>query len=187
MTGGILLVAFLVVAAAERVYERRFSHQAVRGERKMAWSYTVLHPIHVSLFFLTALEFFWVKREIHIWVTGVGLALWVASVAVRLTAIRTLAKFWSLHLEIREGHELVTHGIYRFVRHPAYAAILAEVASLPLVGNAYYTLALALGVYWPILLCRWWLEEKEMVEKFGERYVDYMRRVPAFLPWRCGR
>lgn len=184
MNFGIVLLVFLAFAAFERFRERRFCHQAVRGQRKMAWSYTVLHPIHIALYILTGGEYFLVKREIVWSVSALGLAMFVISVIVRLTAIRTLDRFWSLHLEIREEHKLITHGIYNHVRHPAYAAIMLEVTSIPLVGNSYYTLCLAAFVYLPILLLRWRLEEREMIEKFGERYVHYVRHVPAFIPWR---
>ena len=184
MNFGVFLVAFLVLASAERFRERQFCHRAVRGERRMAWSYTVLHPIHIALYIMTGVEYFWLRRDISWWVTATGLVMFTLSVMVRLTAIRALGRFWSLHLEIREEHKLVTGGIYAYVRHPAYAAIMLEVISIPLVGNSYYTLGVVACVYLPILLLRWRLEEREMIGKFGKVYVDYIKQVPAFVPWR---
>jgi len=181
MYGG-FLVGFLVVVAAERAYERRFFHRAVRGERKMEWSYRALHSLMITIWIVTAVEYFSMKRPICWWATGVGLALFVIALVVRLTAIRELGRFWSLYLEIRPEHELITTGIYRYLRHPAYLAIMLEVIAVPLVGNAYYTLILSIGVYIPILLIRWHGEEREMVVRFGERYTQYCREVPAFLP-----
>ena len=117
-------------------------------------------------------------------VTALGLVLFLISGVVRFTAIRTLGKFWSLHLEIREGHQLIRGGIYQYVRHPAYAAIMLEVISIPLVGNAYSALLVAVGLYIPLLLIRWRREEVEMVAKFGRQYETYRHAVPAFIPWR---
>jgi protein-S-isoprenylcysteine O-methyltransferase Ste14 len=73
------------------------------------------------------------------------------------------------------------------MRHPAYSAIMLEVISIPLVGNAWWVLAISVGAYIPLLLARWWREEREMVGKFGEAYEQYRREVPAFLPWRLPR
>ena len=184
MNFGVFLVVFLLLASAERFRERQYCHRAVRGERKMAWSYMVLHPVHVALYPMTTVEYFWRHRDISWGVTTAGLVMFAMSVMVRLTAIRALGRFWSLHLEIREEHQLVTDGIYRYVRHPAYAAIMLEVISIPLVGNSYYTLGVVTCIYLPILLLRWRLEEREMIGKFGNGYVQYMKQVPAFIPWR---
>lgn len=178
------MTAFLVVAAGERFYERRFSHDAVRGERKMSWSYAVLHPLHILIYLATGAEYFWLHREVNWPVMAIGLILFVTSLALRLTAIRTLGRFWSLHLEIRPNHELVRDGIYRYVRHPAYLAIMLEVVAIPLVVNSYYTLLLSLGLYLPVLLWRWRCEEREMIGKFGGQYIRYCKEVPAFVPWR---
>ena len=177
------LILFLVVAMAERTYERRYSHQAVRGERKMDWSFTAFHTLHLVIYFGTAVENLLRHRPAAWLVTGAGLGLFVVSAIVRLIAIRTLGRFWSLHLEIRDGHQLVRSGIYEYVRHPAYSAIMLEVISIPLVGNAYYTLLGALGLYIPLLFSRWRREEVEMVAKFGAQYESYRQTVPAFIPW----
>lgn len=185
MKFGWFLIGFLAFAVAERVYERRFSHRAVRGIRKMEWSFAAFHTLHVVVFAATAAEYFWLERSINWAVTGIGLALFVVSVVVRLTAIRALGQFWSLHLEIRDEHPLVTTGIYRYMRHPAYSAIMLEIISIPLVGNAYVTLVVALCLYAPLLLVRWVREEQEMVRKFGQQYEQYRKEVPAFFPWHA--
>jgi protein-S-isoprenylcysteine O-methyltransferase Ste14 len=180
------LTIFLAAALLERVYERRFSNRAIRGEYKMEWSYVVLHNSYTAILVASAIEYFVCRRDLQWPVTIMGLGLFAVALVVRLTAIRALGKFWSLHLEIRDEHQLVMHGIYQHLRHPAYLAIMLEVTSIPLVANAFYTLALAVGAYVPFLLMRWRREEREMIAKFGERYVRYCREVPAFLPrpWR---
>jgi len=177
---------FLLVAIIERLYERRFSSQASRGSVKMSWSYTVFHILHALIYVVAGVEFFYWRRGADFsWVIAVvGLVLFGISLVVRLLAIRTLGQMWSLNLEIREGHQLVTLGIYRWMRHPAYAAIMLEVVAIPLVANAYLTMLLPLGLYIPLLLARWQREEVEMIAKFGEQYVNYRKQVWAFFPWR---
>ncbi len=176
--------AFLVCAIVERLYERRFSNQAVRGAVKMSWSYAAFHVLHALIYVLSGWEFFYWRRDGDFsWaIAGVGLALFAVSLIMRLMAIRTLGKMWSLNLEIREGHQLVTAGIYQWMRHPAYSAIMAEVIAIPLVANAYITLLIPLLLYVPLLLTRWRREEREMITKFGRQYEEYRRQVWAFLP-----
>ena len=182
-----LLLGFLTFAIVERLYERRFSQSAKSGDVKMSWSYTAFHVLHALIYVGTGLEYFVFPRVVNYPLVWVGLALFCVSLWLRVRAIRTLGQYWSLNLEIRKDHQLVRVGIYRFMRHPAYSAIMLEVVAIPLVGNAWYTLLLSVFLYIPLLLARWSIEEKEMVEKFGAAYEEYRKEVPAFWPSMPGR
>jgi protein-S-isoprenylcysteine O-methyltransferase Ste14 len=147
----------------------------------------MFYILHALIYVGTGLEYFLLRRVVVWPVVVLGLILFGVSLGLRLTAIRALGRYWSLNLEIRGDHQLVREGIYRHMRHPAYSAIMLEVISIPLVGNAWWVLVVSVGAYIPLLLARWWREEREMVGKFGEAYEQYRREVPAFLPWRLPR
>ena len=89
---------------------------------------------------------------------------------------------WSITLEIREGHRLITQGVYRFVRHPMYAALflysLGQGLVLPnrLAGPSYLV---TFGILYALRVGR---EEKMMIEEFGDEYRAYMRRTKRLLP-----
>ena len=76
---------------------------------------------------------------------------------------------------------LLTEGIYSKVRHPRYLGLMCEISATALLVNylAIYLLVLATI---PVLYLTVWLEERELVERFGEAYERYMRQVPRFLP-----
>jgi protein-S-isoprenylcysteine O-methyltransferase Ste14 len=89
---------------------------------------------------------------------------------------------WSITLEVRESHRLVTQGIYRQVRHPMYLALLLYSAGqalvLPnwIVGPSY-------GVAMALLVAfRLGPEERLMVEEFGNDYEAYRRRTKRLVP-----
>src|SRR4030095_14339258 len=55
------------------------------------------------------------------WPTFVpGVVISAGWFAVRRAAIRALGRFWSVHVEMREGHEFVTAGPFAYARHPVY-------------------------------------------------------------------
>jgi len=141
-----------------------------------------LDGLHTLIFLGGVAEYFLRRAPLDWRVVAVGVVGHAISLVVRRSAIRTLGRFWSLHLEIRPGHELVREGIYQHVRHPAYSAIMLEVIAVPLAINAYVMLVVAVGLYIPVLLARWAGEEREMVAKFGDQYREYQRTTPAFLP-----
>jgi protein-S-isoprenylcysteine O-methyltransferase Ste14 len=113
---------------------------------------------------------------------AVGWVVGLASVWIRRMAIAALGRFWSLHVEIREEHEFVQNGPFRFVRHPAYFSMLLELLSVPLICGAYFSL-LAIPLFFvPALLRRIRIEEAALVDKFGEPYREYQRTKPALFP-----
>jgi protein-S-isoprenylcysteine O-methyltransferase Ste14 len=113
------------------------------------------------------------------------IAGWVcafASFIIRRRAIAALGRFWSLHVEIREKHEFVRNGPFRFVRHPTYSSMILELAALALICNAVWTLLAIPLLFGPVLYKRLTLEEEALIEKFGEEYRQYQEATPALFP-----
>jgi len=94
-----------------------------------------------------------------------------------------LGRNFSARLKVREGHGLVSAGVYARVRHPMYAAFwmwaLAQTLLLPnwLVGPA------GLAGFGVLFFCRVGREERMMLETFGEDYRAYMIRTKRIVPW----
>ena len=76
---------------------------------------------------------------------GTLAALYVALQGVRLWAIASLGPYWSTRVVTLPGAPLVKRGPYRFLRHPIYAVVVAEIALLPLAFGAWL-LALAFSL-----------------------------------------
>lgn len=93
-----------------------------------------------------------------------------------------LGRNWSITLEMREEHQLVTWGIYRYVRHPMYGGLLAYSVGQALVVSNWIA-GPSYGVAM-VLLCAFRLgpEERMMLEAFGEDYSAYMRRTRRLVP-----
>ena len=113
-----------------------------------------------------------------------GILCAIVSFKLRWAAIAALGKFWSLHVEIRENHEFVQSGPFRFLRHPTYFSMILELASFGLICSAWWMLLLIPVAYIPALILRLRLEEPALVDKFGETYREYQRRVPMLIPYK---
>jgi protein-S-isoprenylcysteine O-methyltransferase Ste14 len=89
---------------------------------------------------------------------------------------------WSVTLEVRENHRLVTQGIYRLVRHPMYGALLLYAIGQALVvpnwlaGPSYLV---AMGI---LFAFRVGVEERMMLETFGNEYAAYMATTKRLVP-----
>lgn len=95
---------------------------------------------------------------------------------------RAIGKYWSVTLEIKEKHELVTTGVYARVRHPMYSAFfmwaLAQALLLPnwIAGPA------GLVGFGVLFFFRVGREEQMMREAFGAQYDAYVRRTKRIIP-----
>lgn len=89
---------------------------------------------------------------------------------------------WSISLELREKHQLVTQGVYRHVRHPMYLALLLYSSGQALVlpnwvaGPSY---GVAITLLFALRVCP---EERMMLEAFGKDYEAYMARTKRLVP-----
>ncbi|MEJ8571654.1 protein-S-isoprenylcysteine O-methyltransferase [Microbaculum marinum] len=96
---------------------------------------------------------------------------------------RDLGRNWSVSLEVRDQHRLITEGVYRMVRHPMYTAFfLWAVAQALLLPNWIAGLSGLVG-FGTLFLFRVFREERLMLETFGEEYRAYSARTKRLLPW----
>jgi protein-S-isoprenylcysteine O-methyltransferase Ste14 len=83
---------------------------------------------------------------------------------------------------IRKGEVLTTSGPYAYLRNPLYVGSFLIGAGLAVAGGSWLWLVLFVGffvtVYGPTIAA----EAERLTEQFGQRYVDYSRQVPAFVP-----
>jgi protein-S-isoprenylcysteine O-methyltransferase Ste14 len=107
----------------------------------------------------------------------IGALLWIRSVFA--LGADNLALLYVYHPE--EG-KVIDSNIYSILRHPVYAGVLRVGIGLALLnGNAN---AFAFAILLPLGFTGWsrLVEEKELVERFGQSYLDYRKRTPAFWP-----
>ena len=144
---------------------------------------------------LTALVLCWQPSQTVLYeVTGLlrllARAISVVAVVGISWGVRALGNFDTFGLDPIRAYlrgrplrpsNLVVRGPYLWVRHPLYFFMLALIWSCPdvnsdrLLFNVLWTLWVVLGSY---------LEEKDLVVEFGERYCQYQKKVPMLLPWK---
>jgi len=111
-----------------------------------------------------------------------GAVLCMAGLAFALWARVTLGRNWSGVVTLKEGHELVERGPYRFVRHPIYTGILTMFFATAFVQGhvAGFAGVLLMSASFWIKLGR---EEKLMLQQFPERYAAYQQRAKRIIPF----
>lgn len=106
---------------------------------------------------------------------GIALLLWARLTMGRMHAVST-----GLGAKLYSDHRLVTGGPFAFVRHPMYVGgVLCELGAL-LIYRTWSTLLISVNAF--SLMQRSRVEDKVLGEQFGEKWTEYQRRVPGWIP-----
>lgn len=110
-----------------------------------------------------------------------GLALFVPGCVLRVWPMFVLGRRFSGLVAIQPGHELVTRGLYRWIRHPSYLGMVLGLVGWVLVFRSGVGLVVT-GLGAPLLVARIELEEQLLASQFGRSYEDYRSRTWRLLP-----
>jgi protein-S-isoprenylcysteine O-methyltransferase Ste14 len=178
----IFYILFLILSSGFRIIRNRATRNREGGVVYFKPIFTVQFWLYVAVLILTIVEFFVVSPKINLFVTLSGLIIYLAGIVGREWAIKTLGEYWSADIRIKEDHKLIKDGPYRYVRHPNLVCLLLETNGLCLIPNSYWTLIFVWTIYLFSILLRMYLEERALIEKFGQEYNDYKKEVFALLP-----
>lgn len=113
------------------------------------------------------------------WLGGV---LMVISLWLFYRSHADLGQNWSATLEIRQGHELITNGVYRHIRHPMYASIFLFCLAQGLLLENWLAGWYSLFAFSVMYILRTPREERLMHDTFGDQYLIYMQNTGRLFP-----
>jgi protein-S-isoprenylcysteine O-methyltransferase Ste14 len=99
------------------------------------------------------------------------------------TAVRHLGRQFRVHAGLYEDHELVTTGPYAIVRHPIYTSLLAMLVCSLLILTPWKWAIVCLVLFLAGTEIRVHTEDALLASRFGDRFLEYQRRVRAYLPF----
>ncbi len=112
---------------------------------------------------------------------GIGIA--VLGLIIHVTAIYTLGKFFKTVIIIQDKHELIPVGLYKYFRHPSYFAGMVILLGMGLMLNNWVAFFIILIIPFLTFIYRISTEEKVLIQKFGQQYLDYKKKTWAILPF----
>jgi protein-S-isoprenylcysteine O-methyltransferase Ste14 len=112
----------------------------------------------------------------------VGGSIVAAGTGLRIWAIRILGKYFTATVQIQEEHQLIQHGPFRYIRHPSYTGAFLTAVGGAIVLEAWIGLLIATGCMLYAYYVRITTEEKALVGKFGQQYLDYQQQSSRLIP-----
>jgi protein-S-isoprenylcysteine O-methyltransferase Ste14 len=116
------------------------------------------------------------------YMTTAGIIIFLLTIILRVSALRTLRIYFNLRVALYERHVLVTDGLYTHIRHPLYAASLLTNLAFVLIFNSWGALLLVVLLVSPAVWYRVKIEEKFLLKHFKLDYEEYAKRSKYFIP-----
>jgi len=191
LTPMIAKIAFVAMAAgwyAMRIPHVRKSrrtgiaHDAMDSRERLRLAISLTGLGIIPLVYIALGEPAFGRRSFHSGVALAGIAVAIAALVMFRLTHKALGRNWSVSLQMRQDHKLITHGVYARIRHPMYTAFwLWAIAQALLLPNWIAGLSGLIG-FGTLYLLRVGPEEAMMERQFGQEYRDYMARTGRLWP-----
>ena len=156
--------------------------RSCKGPREVALLTLAWMGFLVVLIWVVSPVFSFAEYALLPWPFGAGVLCLAAGLWCLHRSHSDLGRYWSVTLELRENHRLITEGVYRHVRHPMYSALflysIGQALVIPnwVVGPSY------LVTFGILFALRIGAEELMMLEAFGDEYEAYMAKTKLLIP-----
>jgi protein-S-isoprenylcysteine O-methyltransferase Ste14 len=182
-----LILGIVAVVAIRAPYGRRSSQVKVikskRGRLEIVLlSVMWLGSVILPLLWVSTPVFSFADYPLHPAQYAAGVVLFSLGLWLFHRSHVDLSTNWSVSLDIRENHALITSGVYRRLRHPMYSAILLQAIGQALVAPNWIVGSFYLCASILMVSFRVGPEEQMMLQQFGDKYAIYMTKSQRLIP-----
>jgi protein-S-isoprenylcysteine O-methyltransferase Ste14 len=142
---------------------------------------TVIGAAGLVLYLFSPPWWTWTSIPLGEWIQWSGVVIALVPIFFVIWVHRHLDKQWSIALELREDHKLITTGPYRYVRHPMYLGVFTYTIGLMMISLDVLVILFFAFTIW-VNYRRIPREEQMLIQKFGNEYIEYIKRSGRLLP-----
>lgn len=181
---GLSVLASIII---RRPHERRNKANKIVDDQKTTLEKALLFLVYIGMMILPLIYVFtgllsFANYALPLALQLLGVASMILFAWLFYRSHKDLGQNWSVSLEIREEHTLVSTGIYSKIRHPMYTAIWFWVIGQSLLLHNYIAGLSGIAAFGLMYLLRVGPEEKMMEATFGEEYIAYKAKTGRLLP-----
>ena len=172
----------LVWLSLELLFSRRYRIKPAKDwdrHSAKAWdAANLLEPIGLILGFIGIGQIITASYLIR----PIGLTLLMTGIIIRLSAIRTLGKYFTGTVLIRTDHQLIRSGVYKHIRHPTYTGALLAHLGLGLSFSNWFSLGFSSVPFFIAAVYRMHVEDQALRDAFGQQYLQYSLTRKRLIP-----
>lgn len=169
---------------SEIYYKQKFKSET-KDQKKDKSTLNILWVVIIPSVFVaitvSKLTSFHIRNQY--WILYLGEFLIIIGVIFRWLIIKSLGKFFTVDVSIKENHQIKKEGFYRLVRHPSYLFALLTFLGLGLFLNNWLSLFIALVPVFLAFSYRIKVEEQVLIQQFGNEYLEYKQKTKKLIPF----
>jgi protein-S-isoprenylcysteine O-methyltransferase Ste14 len=180
-----IIVLDQIVAFADVMIRPATPREDMDTTTRMVGLLFLLHPFFLGILFYESL----LLTPILLpaldtpFISYIGIIVYIAGGMIVLRSRVQLGRYGDGTPALKEGHQLLTEGIYNHIRHPLYSGGMLGRIGLGLAFRGYIGAILFVLVYFIIFRKRMEIEEQSLISEFGEEYEEYMKRTKRLFPY----
>lgn len=183
----IYLTGFIILLIIRLFYRWRARATQIVESRKttsliLLDSLAIVGVILIPLIYIFTPLLNFADYQLPSWVGWTGAVVFALALLLLWRSHADLGRNWSQTLELRREHQLISSGVYKYVRHPMYAALWLVGIACALLLHNWIAGWSNLASFIPLYFCRVPREEQMMLDQFGEVYQAYMNRTGRVIP-----
>ena len=182
----VYFIEYILIGVIRKVYTKKYARMNAIKERKNLVEIILLSLNGIAMIiplvyvFSPVLDF--ANYKLHDSVAWAGSIIMLFAAWILWRSHADLGSNWTFTVSVREKHTLVTSGIFKYIRHPMYAAhLIWAIAQIMMLNNwiAGYSFII---VMIPLYLSRVNKEEQMMIDEFGDEYRNYIKKTGRLIP-----
>jgi len=183
----VFLIGFIIYVFIRGVFKQRTKHtekviRNVTALEKILMAIVIPGALLLPMVYLFTPWLAFADYHLPPFAPWCGVLLMTLALWVFWRSHADLGLNWSVTLEVRRGHQLVKHGVYRSIRHPMYASIWLWCLAQGLILENWLAGWYALVAFALMYFLRTPREEQMMCDFFGDEYRNYMRETGRLVP-----
>ena len=162
-----------------------FKRKKTKQRETVLQRFGYILPPAAAFYLVSRADFRWLhERFIPAGPLGewIGVFLTAAGIGIAVWARWHLGTNWSGTVTLKEGHELIRTGPYRFIRHPIYTGILLALVGTMATWMGEVRGLLAVATAWVSFYFKARREESFLSKEFGSGFADHKQHTGMFLP-----
>lgn len=181
------LIFYVSIAAwflSEIYYKQKFKSQN-KDQKKDQSTLNILWVVIIPSVFVAVMVSKMTSFRIRnqYWILYLGEILMLIGIISRWIIIKSLGRFFTVDVSIKEDHQIKKEGFYRLIRHPSYLFALLTFLGLGLFLNNWISLFIAFVPVFLAFLYRIKIEEQALIEQFGIEYLEYKEKTKKLIPY----
>ena len=187
----VLIVGFLAVIPVTLYHRLKSQATGEKLDRRQEGLFILatlrpvglMHWLGVIAYMVNPAWMAWSSVPLPAWLRWTGVGVFATATALLTWTLRGLGTNLTDTVVTRRAHTLVTHGPYRWVRHPFYDSAALLILAISLTAANWFLLLTGCVVLC-LLVVRTRTEEEKLLARFGDAYRSYMMRTGRFVPRR---